>query len=323
MTKLLFASVVVLVLVLGPGPGPCEAAAQRTHSLEHQGRTRTYHVVVPKGHDKKRAVPLVLALHGGGGNGKNFDRMTNMQFAREADKRGWVVVFPDGVAKGWNDGRKLVSARDNKRRGVDDVGFLGKLIDRLHQTMGIDKTRVYATGISNGGFMSFRLGLELSDRIAAIAPVTANLQRVHDGKEPAHPVGLFVINGTADPLVPYKGGEVRVLWSKRGAIFSTKETIRRWAAFTGCKGEPTTEALPDRNRGDGTTTVCRTWATCRDGAQVKLYRIQGGGHTWPGGRQYLPRLVIGRTSRDFDAVPVIFDFFAKHRRAPTAPAAAK
>lgn len=312
------APVLVLVLV-----GSADADPQSSHAFQHQGRQRTYHLVLPKGHDKKKPAPLVLALHGGGGNGKNFDRVTNHQFAREADKRGWVVVFPDGIAKGWNDGRSIDSRRARQRKGVDDVAFLSALIDRLHKTHGIDKTRVYATGISNGGFMSYRLAFELSGKIAAIAPVTANLQQVHATKKPKHPVGLLVINGTADPLVPYNGGHVRVLGTNRGAILSTKDTIQRWVAFTGCKGEPTLETLPDKDPRDGTTTICRTWSTCAGGAQVKLYRVQNGGHTWPGGRQYLGRFVVGRTSRDFDAVPAIFDFFAKHRRAPATPPSAK
>jgi polyhydroxybutyrate depolymerase len=255
-----------------------------------------------------------LALHGGGGTAAAMDRSTNGQFGREAARRGWLVAFPQGVAKGWNDGRPLTSRRDRQRRGVDDVAFLGALIDRIHTTHGIDRSRVYATGISNGGFMSFRLGLELSAQIAAIAPVTANLARAHDGKRPDHPVGLLVINGTADPLVPYAGGHVRVLGRSRGAIHSTAETMRRWAAFNGCAGRPKATPLPDRTPRDGTRAYVHDWPSCATGAAVRLVRIEGGGHTWPGGRAYLPRFLVGAVCRDFEAVPLIFEFFARHVR---------
>jgi polyhydroxybutyrate depolymerase len=197
---------------------------------------------------------------------------------------------------------------------VDDVAFLRALIGHLDKTYGVDRTRVYATGISNGGFMSYRLGLELSDELAAIAPVTANLQKVHVGKVPSHPVGLMVLNGTKDPLVPYDGGHVRVFGVSRGAILSTDETIRRWIAFTGAEKEPKVEALPDRDSEDGTRATVSRWAAGAKGAEVALVRIESGGHTWPGGTQYLSPKLIGRTSRDFAAVPLMFDFFARHQR---------
>lgn len=173
----------LLVLLAGllGSPAPSEAATTTEHAFAHGGRKRTYRLITPSGHTKVKPVPLVLALHGGGGEAKQFDASTRGQFRREADKRGWVVVFPQGIAKGWNDGRPLDTPRARQRKGVDDVAFLAALIDQIHASHGIDRTRVYATGISNGGFMSIRLGLELSNRIAAIAPVTAQLQKVHTG----------------------------------------------------------------------------------------------------------------------------------------------
>ena len=309
------------LLLLAPFPAAADETPTPTVTvvegmLAHGGRQRAYRLMTRSDHDKAKPMPLVLALHGGGGTAEGFDDATNHQFAAEVKKRGWLVVFPQGVAKGWNDGRPLTSLRDRQRRGVDDVAFLGALIDHLHATHGVDRSRVYATGISNGGFMSFRLGLELSDKLAAIAPVTASLAKVHDGKQPARPVGLLVINGTADPLVPYTGGEVRVLGRARGAIFSTDETVRRWAGFLGCTKIPTTQALPDAAPDDDTRPFASDWPGCQ-GAQVRLIRIQGGGHTWPGGRPYLPEGLVGRVCRDFAAVPVIFDFFAQHRRVAT------
>ncbi|MEM6989382.1 MAG: PHB depolymerase family esterase [Myxococcota bacterium] len=121
---------------------------------------------------------LVLALHGGGGLADRLDGLTNGQFQREADRRGWIVVFPQGVKLGWNDGRPV---NDNPRKDVDDVAFLSALIDRLASDYAVDTKRVYATGISNGGMMSILLAMRLSDRIAAVAPVTANVGKTKRG----------------------------------------------------------------------------------------------------------------------------------------------
>jgi len=312
-TWLLIPGLLLALLLAAPKPGAAAVVLERT--LTHQGRVRTYRILRPKAWSKEKRVHLVLALHGGGGTAQQLDRSTNGQLGREADKRGWIVVCPQGVAKGWNDGRPLTSRRDRRRKGVDDVAFLGALIDEMHKTWNIDRSRVYATGISNGGFMSFRLGLELSSKIAAIAPVTANLAKVHDGKKPTHPVGLLVINGTADPLVPYEGGHVQVFGRKRGAIHSTDESVNRWAAFNGCGKVSKAVALADAAPKDGTRAYRSTWSGC--GAfSVVLIRIQGGGHAWPGGTQYLSPRLVGRVCSDFEAVPLMFDFFARHRRSP-------
>ena len=316
----LVASLAALCLALAAAPPTATGATVSDHMFEHQGRGRTYRVVVPKGHDKTKPVPLVLAIHGGGGTAELFDRSAGGQFAREADARGWVVVFPQGIEKGWNDGRKVQTPQGRRRAKIDDVGFLSAVIDRVHASHGIDRTRVYATGISNGGFMSIRLGLDLADKIAAVAPVTAQLQAVHREKTPAHPVGLMVINGTKDPLVPYDGGHVTVMGRKRGAILSTDATIARWRALNGCTQDAKPVAIADKDPKDGTKSTITRYAACAKGAEVVLVRVEGGGHAWPGGRQYFGERLIGKVSRDFQAVPLIFDFFARHKRASAAPA---
>lgn len=321
MTPLRFVLLALLLLILGAGlAGHLDAATVAEFRFTHQDRERSYRLMVPKGHDKEKAVPLVLALHGGGGTAAAFDRSTRGQFSREADKRGWVVVFPQGIEKGWNDGREISDRRARRRAGVDDVDFIRAVIDRVHASHGIDKQRVYATGISNGGFMSIRLALDLSDRIAAVAPVTAQLQKAHDGKRPKHPVGVMIINGTSDPLVPYEGGHVSVFRKKRGAIFSTDETIRRWRTWNKATQADKPTQLPDNAPLDGLRTTRLRYTAPAGGAEVILLRVEGGGHTWPGGRHNLPTALVGRQTRDFEAVPVIFEFFARHRRTPaTAP----
>jgi polyhydroxybutyrate depolymerase len=289
-------------------PGNVSAAEPlKHHTLAHGGLTRSYHVIVPAGYSKDQTVPLVIAMHGGGGTGDGFPDFVRGQFEREADRRGWLVVLPDGVDKGWVDGR---DATADERRGVDDVAFIGALIDQLARDYAVDEKRVYATGISNGGFMSIRLALDLSDRIAAVAPVTANLQKELQTKQPTRPVPILFINGTEDPMVPYNGGVVKVFKQERGEILSTYDSAVRFAGFNGCKAEGPVKTLPDWAKLDGTRVHVHAGEGCI--APVVVYRIQGGGHTWPGGRQYLPQSIVGRVSRDINAAKHIFDFFAPH-----------
>jgi polyhydroxybutyrate depolymerase len=299
-----------LAVLLALAPRRAGAADLALVEIEHQGRTRSVHVFVPPGHERTRPVPLVLALHGGGGTGARFDASTNGSVTREAARRGWIVAFPDGVERGWNDGRDIRTGRDALRADVDDVGFLARTIDRLHETLGIDLGRVYATGISNGGFMSFRLATDLAERIAAVAPVTAQMTPQLVVKRPARPVPVMLVNGTEDPLVPYDGGQVRVFGQDRGAVLSTDLTVRFWTLRNGCSGPTERGWLPDRAR-DGTRVRVDRYLPREGGAEVVLYRVEGGGHTWPGGRPYLPVGLVGRVSRDFDATAAIFDFFAR------------
>ena len=298
-------------LVVGMDAHP---AGMQTYTLVHQGRTRTYHVHLPPGHSRNKPVPLVIALHGGGGRGDNMDRSTKGQINREADQRSWVVVFPQGIENGWNDGRKIYTPKDRRRSEVDDVGFIAKLIHRLHTDFNIDRKRVYATGISNGGFMSLRLAVELSDRIAAVGAVTASLGKVLENKIPKQPVGVLFMNGTEDPLVPYEGGQVTLLGMKRGEILSTEASVHWWVKHMDCSSSPKKSSLPNIVKFDRTRTEVERYIDCRGKVQVILYRVVGGGHTWPGGKQYLPQKVIGRVSRDFQGVRKIFDFFSQHQR---------
>ena len=283
-------------------------------SLLHQERERTYYVYLPKDHAQTQPVPLVLALHGGGGKAENLNWLTNRQLTQEADRRGWLVVFPEGLYKGWNDGRDIKAARDKKRAGVDDVGFLSEVIRRMIEEYGVDATRVYATGISNGGFMAMRLAIELPEKIAAIAPVTANLAEVHRHKVPAMPTSVLIMNGTDDPLVPYAGGQVKVFGQERGAILSTAASVAWWIGHNGCLTTAKVEALPDQDTCDDCTVEVAAYGGGKQDTEVVLYKIIGGGHTWPGGKQYLFKAMVGKVCRDIDATQVIFDFFARHRR---------
>lgn len=157
-----------------------------TATLDHGGDERTYHIHLPPGFDRGKPAPLVIALHGGGGEGRKFDQAaTGGTLTRAADKRGVVLVFPEAVDRHWFDGRPEV---DKSAKRIDDTGFISAVIDAMAADYGIDPLRVYATGISNGGFMSVRLAIDLAEKIAAVAPVTAQMSKALEGKAPAQPI---------------------------------------------------------------------------------------------------------------------------------------
>jgi polyhydroxybutyrate depolymerase len=189
------------------------------------------------------------------------------------------------------------------------VGFVTVLIDTIGHAHAVDPRRVYATGISNGAIFSHYLAAHLSARIAAIAPVVGG---VADPPEPwlrpEQPVSVLILQGTRDPLVPYHGGAVAF---GRGRIIDTEEAARRWGTLNG-GSDPVREALPSAAGGDRCGGLRTVYRGGRDGSEVTLVRLDGGGHTWPGGAQYLPETLVGRVCRDFDATAVIWDFFKAH-----------
>lgn len=289
-------------------------ARSLTEQVRHEDIQRTYHIYLPEGFHKQKSLPLVLALHGGGGTGRKFDQvLAQGQFKTIANQRGVILVFPDGMNRQWSDGRTQHLKRN---KSYDDVGFLSKVIDKMIEDYGVDAQRVYVTGISNGGFMSVRLGLDLSDKIAAIAPVTAQLPLVLQDKTPKHPISVMIVNGTEDPIVPYQGGHVRLFkfGRSRGEILSTADTIEHFRLRNKCHSTPQKTSLPDKDPNDGTRVEMEQYTDCADQTEVTLVKVIGGGHTWPGGAQYLKPKLIGKVSKDINASAMIIDFFLKHSR---------
>jgi len=295
-----------LILMLLAFPSPvATAAATSERSLQAGGLRRAFRTYMPA--VVASPAPLVFVLHGGGGTARQMER--SVSFNALADRFGFVVIYPDAVDRNWNDGRNAANIR-SQREAVDDVGFIATLIDVLSREMRIDRRRIFATGISNGGFMSQRLAVDLSERIAAIAPVASGMAPALAARfPPKGPVSVLVMNGTRDPLVPYHGG--RVL-RDRGETMDTDEIIRIWVQHNRCPPPGMTVVLPDNDPADGTRVRKTTYTGCAGRAEVALYAIEGGGHTWPGGSQYLPRGIIGRVCRDIDATRVIWEFFAAH-----------
>lgn len=279
------------------------------HNFSHDGQVRKYILYQPPFKtEHSGARPLLLVLHGGGGKNRGMLRLTNRRFNELADRDGFFVVYPQGIDKSWNDGRpdRISGAH---RKGIDDVGFLRALIEDLIARYPIDAKRIFVTGISNGGLMSYQLGCSLPDTIRAIAPVTAQIPAaIAPLCRSESAVSLAVFNGTEDPLVPYRGGQITVLGRPRGAVLSTEETIRIWRRKNRCSPKAVITELPDI-ADDGTRVTKIEYSQCKNESKVVLYRIEGGGHTWPDGRQYLPLKWVGRTSRDINGCDEIWQFF--------------
>lgn len=295
--------VVTVALACATGCGARGEEGTREDEMESGGRTRSFLYRLPPGHTTERSWPLVIALHGRGGQGDDGEKMGHVSAL--ADREGFVVAYPDGFRRSWNDLRGVTPA---SRNDVDDVGFVRDLIDWFVRTQGVDARRVYVAGMSNGGFMTLRIACELSDRIAAAGVVTATMPDVPAERcRPTRPVPMAFVNGTDDPLVDDEGSD----GDRRGSppLLSSEKSRDRWAALNGCTSDAPLETRRIDTVDDGTAIVRSAHTRCPANADVVLYSVQGGGHTWPGGRQYLPEAVIGKTSRDMDAGEELWGFF--------------
>jgi polyhydroxybutyrate depolymerase len=277
-----------------------------TRSLEVDQRTRSYLVHVPKSYDGTKPFPVVLVFHGGASNAEQMVRFCGLN--GKADQAGFLVVYPSGTGRlekalTWNGGNCCGYAMLNR---VDDVGFTRALLDDLVKVAKIDPQRVYATGMSNGAIMAYRLASELSDRIAAIAPVAGPMGT--ESCHPTRPVPVLHFHGTDDDFAPFAGGKGKKSLSGTN-FFSVEHSIRAWVKANGCPEQPKEERLPDRAN-DGTTVTRKTYGPGKDGAEVVLIVITGAGHTWPGREPLLP--ILGKSTRNISANDLMWEFFEKH-----------
>jgi len=301
--RLVLRSFLVWLVLLSAAPAQVRAwrrpSGDQNLSIEVGGVTRTYLLHIPKDLPEGKQVPLVMVFHGGGGRAVTMPNFTH--FDQEADKHGFLVAYPESVNKSWNDTRNLSPG--------DDVGFVRALISALEHEHGADPKRIYAAGISNGGFFSNRLACDLSDQIAAIAAVAATMpETLVPVCKPSHPISVLYMHGSKDPIVHIDGGPVL---RDRGNAISLKQASEFWRKFDQTSDKPSVTNLPD-DAGDGTSIHCETYSGGKQGTEVVVYTIVGGGHAWPGSSQYLPAFIIGKASQNLDATATIWDFFAKH-----------
>jgi len=259
---------------------------------------RTYVMHVP---DSGNSHALILAFHGSGGIGKGMPILTH--FNRIADREDIIVIYPDGYRRHWTDNPETTD-------GANDLAFVSALIEKIVTERKIDPRRVYTAGISNGGFFSQRLAIEVSEKISAIATVAATMPLpLPKVQMLSKPVSVMLFHGTLDSIVPYEGGHV-----KKGAkrpILSAHDSAVKWAQLNGCSSNPKITYLPNR-KNDSTNVHTESFTQCRENSEVILYVVEGGGHTWPGRWQYFPERIIGKTSENIDASEEMVAFFKRH-----------
>jgi len=277
--------------------------------LQQNKVDRDYLLYTPESYSPDQPAALVVVLHGGHGNAERVAKQTG--FVPIADRNGFLLAFPQAQDENWNDGRQVTASK------FDDVSYITSVVDDVVARRAIDINRVYVTGISNGGMMTQRLACDATDRFAAFASVVANLPASLESTcRPSQPVKIMMINGNADPLMPYRGGEIKKgrRSGKGGTVLSTRETAEFWAAASRCDSSTEKSELPDKDPRDGTRISKTQFTNCADSTAVVLYSIDGGGHAWPGSpvkQRFLITRLTGTMSKDISASEVIWNFFAE------------
>jgi len=306
---------------------------------------RNFMVRLPRGFDPQHHYPVVILLHGMNQDADDMERLT--RFDELADKDGIIAVYPFALHGRWNVGvqpqpQRPMSAGPGRHRRyggggypgggggggypsgrepstrqpeedrrpalADDIGFFNQVLDQLGTKFPVDASRIYVAGLSEGGFMSLRLGCSLSDRIAAVAAVGAAMPKTLICL-PSRPVPTLIMDGTSDPIVPYNGGTEHNL---NLPVISAEDSAKAWAKIDRCAEKPDKDKISAKGKG-GMEIKVDTYTACQQAARVVLYSVKGGGNTWPGGEQYEVEKTIGKTSQDLNANETIWSFLVTQR----------
>ena len=284
---------------------PIARAGDHDFTIEHDGHSRTYRVHVPRNYDAARPAPLVFALHGGGGSMEYMARDERYALIPHSEKHGIVMVFPNGYSKlrsgkfaTWNAGRCCGGARD---QNVDDAGFIRRIVENVTMQLNIDRKRIYATGMSNGGLMAYRLACEMPEVFRAIAPVAGTDNTAQC--QPSRGVSVLHIHAKNDTHVLYNGGSGPGTPDKSAVteFTSVPDTIAKWVRLNACTPTP-------RRVLDKPGAFCELYTGCRDAAEVQLCVTDSGGHSWPGAEKTRGE----PASQAISANEVMWEFFSRH-----------
>lgn len=288
---------------------------QTDREVLHDGHVRRFHFFAPDQTDEQASYPLVILLHGHGGSADQLLGLNN----RKAPYKIWLdvaarekifILLPEGVISpddkfGWNDCRGDTMTNPS----TNDVGFIVELAEAMTQTYPIDAKRIYASGTSNGGHMSFRLAIEAGDTFAAIAPIVASLPKNSKCSSPTEAVALLLVNGTDDPILPYNGG---LMAGNRGEVLSTVETIGFWKDINQNTASAATEPLPNINTADDSAVIQTTYAGDTSIQDVILLTMNGAGHAEPSIAEQYSRVfeaIVGRQNHDVEMAERVWSFF--------------
>lgn len=299
----------------------CAAEPLRS-TIVVNGVERFYYLIASES-EENLPKPLLIVLHGGGGSALRM--MGKLGFAKLAKKGEFILAFPNALKKNWNDGRESPLGLDDGNP-IDDVGFLKQLISEIKSKYPVNPEAVFIAGVSNGGMMTFRMLCEDSAEFAASATVIANMpEKLYDKMKKRagaiRPTPILMMQGTADPLMPWGGGKVGFKRGRvdRGRVVSTKKTLDFWLKVNDCSGFPVSKWIIDKKKTDGVTVERMDYSSTRSGINVVQYILNGGGHSWPGlkernGRFWkkLREKLLGKSCPDFNATETIWNFFKQH-----------
>jgi polyhydroxybutyrate depolymerase len=290
------AAIAAIALMAACARSPSTAHGLEAHTMQSGGLTRTFLAYTPA----ERGRPLVIALHGHGGDGAGQAALSGLLAIGQRER--FTLVLPDGVERGWHDAREVGVVAE---RGVDDLGFLRAIITE-HVARGADASRVFITGMSNGGFMALTAACTMADVVRAVASVAGGMAPALVANcAPSRPVAVLTVMGDADPVVPFEGGLVG--HGRRGETAGARAVIERFAELDGCQGTPERTTLPDLDAADGTRVERARFSGCR--APVESLVIHGGGHAWPAGTRARAESATGRVSHDVNASEALWAFF--------------
>lgn len=277
------------------------------HKLEHDEIIRDYHLFIPDGYDSDEIGHLIMVLHGGGMTTMDMMQHTRQQFNKLIDEHqlNAIIVYPQGVGRGWNDGR-IREGQIAYVKGIDDVDFLLYLADTLADDYNIEADGLFLTGFSNGAGMSYRVACKQPEQVAAIAPVSNMIASTFDC-DPESPVAVLSIVGDEDPILPLSGGDLYYWDIPLGSVLSLEDTLAIWHLANQCDDYEARINLPDIAPEDKTTASIQHATNCEQPLSSLI--IHGGGHTWAGSPLYVSIEEYGLTSHDIDAGEFIFDFF--------------
>jgi polyhydroxybutyrate depolymerase len=326
--------IIILLFVTISVSGVSYAGLVKEQVISIDGIERTYDTYVPnKGLSGVR--PLVVLLHGHFGDadvmtGENGKKAPYKIWLSIAERERWFLVIPDGAYgpddhRGWNDCR----AESTVNPVTDDVKFINSVIDKMLSVHSIDKNRIYAHGTSNGGNMAYRLAQEAGDKYRAVASIVSQMTDKSKCNPVNLPISVLIMNGTKDPILPYKGGEAgkrhadkdktekgKTDKGKRGSVLSTADTVKYWLKNNSINTPPSVSNLPNINKKDRSTVHIKQYTGGKHNTEVVLYEVRGGGHTEPSLSEHYARLyklIVGRQNKDFEMAEEIWKFFERNR----------
>ena len=259
-------------------------------SIEHDGNNRKYFIHVPPNYDSTQSIPVLLAFHGYGGTAKSFMKHSN--FNKIADVNNFIVVYPEGLTFEWYTHWNVGGFTNGST--VDDVGFVNSLLDDLEVNYNIETNKIYATGMSNGGFMSFLLACQLSERIAAVASVIGSMTpETYSACNPSHQIPILQLHGTADDIVPYQG---------QSDMIAIEDALSYWVEYNQTDSVATMTLIDDIDTDDGSTVEKYIYGNWNNGAKVVHYKVLNGGHDWFG--------AFG--NMDIQSSQIVWDFLSKY-----------